>query len=103
LITDLNSRIPVQIENSSARAILAGDNTPFPRLILGAPSADLKPGNRVMTSGDGGAFPPGLPVGTILSVDDSGVRVQPHAAYERPELVRLMDFGLSGILAPTER
>lgn len=103
LITDLNSRVPVRIENTAARAILAGDNTPFPRLIFGAAGGDLRPGDRVLTSGDGGAFPPGLPVGTILSVDDSGVRVQPHAAYERPELVRLMDFGLHGILAPTER
>lgn len=35
LITDLNSRVPVLVENSRARAILAGDNTPFPRLIYG--------------------------------------------------------------------
>lgn len=98
LLTDLNSRIPVVIENSRARAILAGDNTPLPRLIYGAANSDLTPGQRVVTSGDAGAFPPGLPVGIIASADDSGIRVQPYASEERPELVRLMDFGLDGVL-----
>lgn len=98
LLTDLNSRIPVVIENSRARAILAGDNTALPRLIYGAANSDLTPGQRVVTSGDAGAFPPGLPVGIIASSDESGVRVQPYASEERPELVRLMDFGLDGVL-----
>lgn len=98
LITDLNSRVPVLVENSRARAILAGDNTPFPRLIYGEANSDLRVGQRVVTSGDAGAFPQGLPVGIIVSADDSGVRVQPYATEARPELVRLMDFGLDGIL-----
>ena len=99
LVTDLNSRVPVKIEDSSARAILAGDNTQFPRLIYGAANSDLQPGQRVVTSGDAGAFPPGIPVGVVLRVsDESGVRVQTYADQERPELVRLMDFGLEGIL-----
>lgn len=103
LVTDLNSRVPVKMEGSSARAILAGDNTQFPRLIYGAANSDLQPGQRVVTSGDAGAFPPGIPVGIIHRVsDDAGIRVQPFADQERPELVRLMDFGLDGILQ-TER
>lgn len=98
LITDLNSRIPVQIESSRARAILAGDNTGMPRLIYGAADSDIKVGQRVVTSGDAGAFPPGLPIGVIASANENGVRVQLYASQERPELVRLMDFGLDGIL-----
>jgi|TARA_R110000772_G_scaffold21237_16_gene58572 rod shape-determining protein MreC len=98
LITDLNSRIPVVIESSRARAILAGDNTAVPRLIYGAANSELKLGQRVVTSGDAAAFPPGLPVGVISSVDENGVRVMPYATSERPELVRLMEFGLDGIL-----
>lgn len=98
LITDLNSRIPVMIQETRARAILAGDNTALPRLIFGAANSELKPGQRVVTSGDGNAFPPGLPVGIISSVDENRMRVQPYAGTERPELVRLMDFGLEGVL-----
>lgn len=103
LVTDLNSRVPVKIEGSSARAILAGDNTAFPRLIYGAANSDLSAGQRVVTSGDAGAFPPGIPVGIVLETnDDTGVRVQIFADEERPELVRLMDFGLDGILDSKE-
>lgn len=98
LITDLNSRVPVQIESSQARAILAGDNTPMPRLIYGAADSDLQVGQRVVTSGDAGAFPPGLPIGIIAAAGENGVRVQLYASQDRPELVRLMDFGLNGIL-----
>lgn len=99
LVTDLNSRVPVKIEGSSARAILAGDNTQFPRLIYGAANSDLRAGQRVVTSGDAGAFPPGIPVGVVMQVsDEAGIRVQTFAKQERPELVRLMDFGLNGIL-----
>jgi rod shape-determining protein MreC len=98
LVTDLNSRVPVLVENSLARAILAGDNTALPRLIYGAANSDIQPGQRVVTSGDAGVFPPGLPVGQIVSANENGVRVHLFAANERPELVRLMDFGKTGIL-----
>jgi len=98
LMTDLNSRIPIMIEESQARAILAGDNTALPRLIYGAANSDLEPGQRVVTSGDAGAFPPGLPIGVVASADENGVRVQPFVVDERPDLVRLLDFGLDGVL-----
>src|SRR5580658_2018852 len=65
LITDLNSRIPVTIESTHTPAVLAGDNSERPRLIY-LPSADaVKVGDRVVTSGEGGVFPPGLPVGIV--------------------------------------
>ncbi len=51
-----------------------------------------------MTSGHGGAFPPGVPVGRVVSVGESGVRVAPFADADRLEFVQLMDFGLGGIL-----
>ena len=97
LLTDLNSRVPVLVENSRARAILAGDNTAMPQLIYGTAKSDLQPGQRIVTSGDAGAFPPGLPVGRIASADENDARVQLFAADEHMELVRLMDFGMTGI------
>ena len=98
LITDLNSKIPVMVQNTRARAILAGDNTPSPRLNYLSASSGLATGQRVVTSGEGGAFPAGIPVGIISQVSENGVRVQPFFDPDRMELVRLMDFGLSGIL-----
>jgi rod shape-determining protein MreC len=98
LITDLNSRIPVVIEETRVRAILAGDNTAEPRLIYLSANSDLAVGQRVVTSGHGGAFPPGVPVGKVAAVGESGVRVMPFTDPDRLEFVQLMDFGLGGIL-----
>lgn len=102
LITDINSRIPVLLESSRDRAILAGTNTDRPKLIHLSPGAKVTPGERVVTSGDGGAFPPGLPIGVVASVSDGGVQVQPLLDRARLEFVRAVDFGLAGILGPKE-
>jgi rod shape-determining protein MreC len=101
LITDLNSRIPVELESSREQAMLAGDNTDLPQLVHLAERVPVSVGDRVVTSGRAGAFPPGLPVGVVTSVNDSDIRVQPYIAWSRLEFVRVIDFGTDGILAPT--
>lgn len=98
LISDLNSRIPVVVEPGRVRAILAGDNSDTPRLIHLPPGSILSPGDMVVTSGHGGAFPVGLAVGVVSAVSENGATVQPFVERDRLELVRAIDFGLSGIL-----
>jgi rod shape-determining protein MreC len=98
LITDLNSRIPVLVESTRERAVLAGDNTARPRLLYLSPDARLSPGDRVVTSGHGGALPAGLPVGVVAEVGEHGVQVQPYVDWARLDFVRLLDYGLTGIL-----
>ena len=98
LITDLNSRIPVLVGSDRTRAILAGNNSDHPRLIHLASGETVSAGDRIITSGHGGAFPPGLPVGQVASVNDGGISVQPFVRRDRLEVVRLLDFGLAGIL-----
>jgi rod shape-determining protein MreC len=65
LATDLNSRIPVMIGEDGDRAILQGDNTSSPRLEFLMALEDVKEGATVMTSGDAGILPKGLPVGVM--------------------------------------
>ena len=98
LITDLNSRIPVVVEATRTRAVLAGDNSERPRLIHLPPGVTASVGDRIVTSGHGGAFPPGIPVGVVAQTSDSGVRVKPYAQRDRLEFVRIVDYGLKGIL-----
>lgn len=102
LITDLNSRIPVMVESTRDRAILAGDNSDEPRLLYLPPAVALSPGERIVTSGDAGAFPPGLPVGAVASAGEGGARVEPFANWSRIEYVRIIDYGLKGILGPAD-
>ena len=98
LITDLNSRIPVLVESTRERAVLAGDNTARPRLLYLSPEARLSPGDRIVTSGHGGALPAGLPIGVVAEVGEHGVQVQPYVDWSRLDYVRLLDYGMTGIL-----
>ena len=100
LLTDLNSRIPVLLEGSRERAVLAGDNGPRPRLLyLPSRREAAKPGERVITSGHGGVFPPGIPVGETVTSEDGLVRVSLYADFDRLEYLRLVDSGLAHTLS----
>jgi rod shape-determining protein MreC len=95
LITDLNSRIPVMIEGSHVNAVLAGDNSERPRLMyLQSPDA-VKVGDRVVTSGEGGIFPPGLPVGVVTAIDAGGPRIEPYVELSQVGYLLVVDYGLS--------
>lgn len=96
---DLNSRISVMSARSQARAILAGDNSDLPLLAFIEDRADWREGDTVLTSGDGGVLPQGLPIG-VVKTHDSGhlvvelattgkptdwVWVYPYALTEKPD------------------
>ena len=100
LITDLNSRVPVILEQSRSRAILVGTNGSRPRLLYwpeGAPPAE---GERIVTSAEANAFPAGLPVGTVHYSANHVPEIEPAADLSRLDFVRLLDYGLSGIEPP---
>lgn len=92
LVTDLNSRIPIVFEDTRERAILAGDNSDTPRIVFLSRGAEVAPDARITTSGDGGVFPSGIPVGVVSSVDDGDVKVRLFARPEQLEYVRVIDF-----------
>ncbi len=73
LLNDLNSRISVMSQRSRGRAILVGNNTKSPKLSYVSNEIDWREGDRVITSGDGGVLPSGLPIGTI-SLNKNGNR-----------------------------
>ena len=95
LITDINSKIPVTVERTRARAILSGDNTATPKLIFLRSSADVKEGDVIVTSGVGGMFPTGLPVGFVSSTRNSDITVETIEDIGRIEYVRIVDYGLA--------
>lgn len=90
LLTDTSSRIPITIQPSGQRAIIAGDNTLNPPIeFLESPDA-VRPGDRVVTSGDGGVFPADLLVGQVALGVDRRLRVRLSADYERLEFLRVL-------------
>lgn len=94
MITDINSRIPVMIENTRVRGILAGDNELNPKLVFTPISADIKEGDRIVTSGVAGVFPAGLPIGVVSHVSKREIRVLPFADLNKVEYVKIVSFPL---------
>ena len=90
LVTDSNSRIPVTIQPSGQRAILSGDNSAAPPLEFVEDTDAVRPGDRVITSGDGGVFPAGLLVGQVVLDADKRLRVILAADYQRLEFLRVL-------------
>lgn len=98
LITDINSRVPVLVGPGRERAVLAGDNGPRPRLLYLAPGVTVESGQRVVTSGHGGVFPPDLAIGVVGPPGDVGRRVQPFVDWGHMEYLRLADYELPRLL-----
>ncbi len=90
LLTDTSSRIPVVIQPSGQRAVLVGDNTINPPIDFLENPDVVRPGDRVVTTGDGGVFPADLLVGQVSLGNDRRLRVRLSADYERLEFLRVL-------------
>ncbi len=91
LLNDINSRIPVQIEGTEYKAIMGGRNADMPVLEHLPPDTKIEEGSRVVTSGHGGLFPFGLPVGVVMQGPEGEVAVRPYADALRATFVRILD------------
>ena len=97
LITDPNNALPVTIERTGLRTIAYGsrdgDRLVLPTIPM---AADVQAGDRLLTSGLGGRFPPGFPVGQVTRVSPAATgmfleaQAQPSADIHRSEDVLLL-------------
>ena len=92
LLTDVASRTPVMIDRSNARAILTGDGGPNPKLDYLRGRDAVHDGDRVLTSGDGGVLPRGLPVGRAVKGLDGRWRVVLDADASAIDWIRILKF-----------
>ena len=92
LLTDIASRTPVMIDRTNARAILTGDGGPNPKLEYLRGVDPIQQGDRVVTSGDGGVVPRGLPVGAAVKGLDGRWRVVLFADQAAIDYVRILLF-----------
>ena len=90
LISDTTHAVPVHVNRSNLRSIAAGTGA-FDRLVLEnvAIASDVAPGDLLVSSGLGGRFPSGYPVGVVQTVvrdpgdDFARVEAMPSAALDR--------------------
>ena len=74
-LSDLNSRIAIMSADGIGTAILVGNNTDFPEVSFMSDSSDWKTGQSVMTSGDDGVLPRGLPIGQVIKGSNNNLAV----------------------------
>lgn len=90
LLTDTSSRIPAIVQPSGQKVIVSGDNTTAPPVDFLENPDLVRPGDRVVTSGDGGVLPPGLLIGQLAKDPGGRLRVRLSADYERLEFLRVL-------------
>ena len=90
LIVDPSHAIPVQVNRSGVRSVAAGTGELHRRVLENVPvTADIRVGDLMESSGLGGRFPRGYPVGYVTSVvidatsPYTRVEVRPLAALDR--------------------
>jgi rod shape-determining protein MreC len=99
LITDPEHAVPVQIERTGLRTIAVGTGDTLSLALPYLPAnADVKTGDVLMTSGLGGVFPAGYPVGRVVEVHRDAVqplaqvRAEPFASMDIDREVMLVWF-----------
>jgi rod shape-determining protein MreC len=110
MLTDVESRTPVLVDRTNARAMLTGDGGPNPRLEYIRGQDPVKQGDVLLTSGDGGIFPRGLPVGVAAKDLRGAWRVRLYSDLTPIDYVRILLFqdfaatvnpaALSGLAVP---
>lgn len=97
LVTDPAHAIPVTVERTGLRTIAYGTRDGNGLVLPDIPmAADVRAGDRLLTSGLGGRFPPGFPVGTINQVQPAATGMflqasaKPAADLDRSEDVLLL-------------
>ena len=89
-LTDASSRVAATVRPLGQRTIVAGDNTAAPPLEFVENVEDVRPGDRVVTSGSDGIFPPDLLIGQVYQGPDGRLRVRLSADYRRLRYLRIL-------------
>ena len=88
LITDINSKIPVSISEKNKKAILSGKNKNKLEFAYFQGEEDIEEDQLVFTSGDGGYFNSGIPIG-VINIENGKVYVVPMNNFDELQYLQI--------------
>ena len=94
LLSDLNSKVPVSVEPNSIQSILTGTGEKFGKLqYTQIDKISFKNDDQVYSSGSGGIFKAGIPIGRIYFIDDSNeTYILFHSDFTQLRLVKIVFY-----------
>lgn len=86
LITDASSAVATLIQRNRSRGVCRGRGTGL-TFEFALREEDIEVGDQVITSGNGGVFPKGLPIGTVVRVER-----EEYGMFQQVEVAPAVDF-----------
>jgi len=92
LVSDLNSKIPISIEPGNLLSILSGTGKNFGKIQYTQQDFDFQESDIVYTSGSGGIFKSGIPIGKIKIDTNKNIKVKFFSNLSQITFVKLVSF-----------
>ena len=95
LLSDLNSKIPVSIEPNGVQSILSGSGSSYGEIQYIKEDYELENDSEIFTSGSGGIFRSGIPIGKTIANEEIGldtIKVKFHSDFSQLRLVKIVSF-----------
>ena len=92
LLTDLNSKIPVNIEPGGIQSIISGTGKEYGEIQYFKNQTNLSEGDIVYTSGAGGVFKSGIPIGKISLNQNKNIQINYFTDFSQLRFVKISLF-----------
>ncbi len=92
LVSDLNSKIPISVEPGNFLSILSGTGKSYGKIQYTQQDFNFQESNIVYTSGSGGIFKSGIPIGKIKIESNENIRVNFFSNLSQITFVKLISF-----------
>ena len=92
LLTDLNSKIPVNIEPGGIQSIMSGTGKEYGEIQYFKNLTNLSEGDIVYTSGAGGVFKSGIPIGKIILSQNKNIQINYFTDFSQLRFVKISLF-----------